>query len=67
MRCLTWPLLSRTRSRLDFVLARSLSFSLARSLSFSLARSLLLSLSLCHTHTNMLGAIIAILMSSDSD
>jgi len=52
---------------LDFVLARSLSFSLARSLSFSLARSLLLSLSLSHTHTNLLGAIILILMSSDSD
>ena len=48
---------------LDFVLARSLSSSLARSLLLSLS----LSLSLSHTHTNMLGAIILILVPSDSD
>jgi len=47
----------------------SISFSHARFLSLSHARSFSLSLSLClsHTHTNMLGAIILILMPSDSD
>ena len=47
----------------------SISFSLAYFLSLSYARSFSpsLSLSLSHTHTNMLGAIIFMLMPSDSD
>jgi len=47
----------------------SISFLLARFLSLSHARSFSLSLSLIHTqtYTNMLGAIILILMPSDSD
>ena len=49
--------------------SRSLAFFLSRSLAFFLSRSLApsLSLSLSQSHTNLLGAIILILMSSDSD
>ena len=52
MRCLTWPLLSRTRSRFR---SRALAFFLSRSLAVFLSRSLApsLSLSLAYTHKHV--------------